>query len=100
MDRAALEPLSKDQLIELVLSLLQRVADLEARIDELTRPAKTPDNSAMPPSRGRKANAMPPTPAKAGGGGARAVPASHRGCIPILTGWSMPRLRLVRTVGR
>lgn len=67
MDREALEQLSKDQLIELVLSLLQRVPDLEARIDELSRPPKTPDNSSTPPSQGRKPNATPPTPAKAGG---------------------------------
>src|SRR5712691_5200315 len=67
MDREALEQLSKNQLIELVLSLLQRVADLEARIAELSRPPKTPDNSSTPPSQGRKPNAMRPTPAKAGG---------------------------------
>ena len=59
MDREALEQLSKDQLIELVLSLFQRVADLEARIDELSRPPKTPDNSSTPPSQGRKPNATP-----------------------------------------
>ena len=40
MDREALEQLSRDQLIELVLSLLQRVADLEARIEELTPAAE------------------------------------------------------------
>jgi transposase len=67
MNREALEQLSQEQLIELVLGLLQRVADLEARIAELTGPPKTPDNSSTPPSRGRKANAMRPTPAKAGG---------------------------------
>jgi transposase len=61
MDREALEQLSKDQLIELVLSLLQRVADLEARIEELTRPPKTPDNSSTPPSRGWRPNAMRPS---------------------------------------
>jgi transposase len=55
MDREALEQLSKDQLIELVLSLLQRVADLEARIAELSRPPKTPDNSSTPPSQGQHA---------------------------------------------
>ena len=51
------EQLSKDQLIELVLSLRQRVADLEARIAELSRPPKTPDNSSTPPSQGRKPTA-------------------------------------------
>jgi transposase len=61
MNREALEQLSQEQLIELVLGLLQRVADLEARIAELTGPPKTPDNSSTPPSRGRKANAMRPS---------------------------------------
>lgn len=70
MNRETLERLSKDELIALVVSLLplvpqvdaltQRIAALEARIDELTRPPKTPDNSSMPPSRGRRANAMRP----------------------------------------
>ena len=31
-----------------------RIAALEARLDELTRPPKTPDNSSKPPSRGQK----------------------------------------------
>jgi transposase len=66
MDRDALERLSRDELIALVQSLLplvpqidaltKRVADLEARIDELTRPPKTPDNSSLPPSQGHKPN--------------------------------------------
>jgi transposase len=64
MDREALEQLSKDQLIELVLSLLQRVADLEARIAGLSRPPKTPDNSSTPPSQGRRPNAMRPSKAE------------------------------------
>ena len=33
---------------------LSRIADLEARIAELTRPSRTPDNSSVPPSRGHK----------------------------------------------
>ena len=33
-----------------------RIAALEARLDELTRPAKTPDNSSKPPSQGQKQN--------------------------------------------
>src|ERR1700687_2011429 len=69
MDREALEQLSKDQLIELVLSLFQRVADLEARIDELSRPPKTPDNSSTPPSQGRKPNATPASKAERRGKG-------------------------------
>ena len=51
MKRADLEALSREQLIELVLGLAQRVADLEAR---LALPAKTPENSSVPPSQGRK----------------------------------------------
>jgi hypothetical protein len=31
-----------------------RIAALEARIEELTRPPKTPDNSSKPPSQGQK----------------------------------------------
>jgi transposase len=33
-----------------------RIAVLEARLDELTRPPKTPDNSSKPPSQGQKQN--------------------------------------------
>lgn len=51
MNRADVESLSKEQLIELVLDLAQRVAELEAILE---RPAKTPENSSVPPSRGRK----------------------------------------------
>ena len=47
MNRADLEALSREQLIELVLGLAERVAELE-------RPAKTPENSSLPPSQGRK----------------------------------------------
>ena len=36
-----------------------RIAALEARLDALTRPAKTPDNSSKPPSRGQKQDRMP-----------------------------------------
>jgi transposase len=51
MNRAALEAQSKEQLIELVLGLSARVAELEAK---LGLPPKTPDNSSLPPSQGRK----------------------------------------------
>jgi transposase len=33
-----------------------RTAALEARLDALTRPPKTPDNSSKPPSQGQKQN--------------------------------------------
>lgn len=50
--------LSRGQLIELVLGLAQLVTQLEARRGQ---PPKTPDNSSLPPSQGRKP----------GGGGGR-----------------------------
>jgi len=60
MTREALERLSKDELIALVLAqaaqieaLTKRVAELEAKLGQ---PPKTPDNSSVPPSQGRKAN--------------------------------------------
>ena len=36
-----------------------RIAVLEARLDELTRPPKTPDNSSRPPSQGQKSKTAP-----------------------------------------
>src|SRR5919112_1447087 len=53
MEREALAELSREQLIELVLGLAARVAELEAR---LGGPPKTPGNSSVPPSAGFKAN--------------------------------------------
>ena len=60
MDRDALERLSQDDLIALVLAqaaqietLTKRVAELEAK---LAQPPKTPDNSSVPPSQGHKPN--------------------------------------------
>jgi transposase len=50
----------KDALILALLGQLaaahERIAVLEARLDELTRPPKTPDNSSKPPSQGQKQN--------------------------------------------
>ena len=58
MDRALFESLSREHLIEIVLAqsqmieqLTKRVEDLEAR---LGGPPKTPGNSSIPPSLGRK----------------------------------------------
>ena len=62
-----LAKLSRDELIALALAhsaqieaqttqiaaLLQRIAELEAKLGQ---PPKTPDNSSLPPSQGRKAN--------------------------------------------
>jgi transposase len=53
MERDALAELSREQLIELVLGLAARVADLEAQQNQ---PPKTPGNSSVPPSVGFKAN--------------------------------------------
>lgn len=52
-DLSRLTPAEKDALI---LALLDRIAVLEAKLGE---PPKTPDNSSLPPSRGRKANRPP-----------------------------------------
>src|SRR5688572_31779717 len=53
MERDVLAELSREQLIELVLGLAARVAELEARLGQ---PPKTPGNSSVPPSAGFKAN--------------------------------------------
>jgi transposase len=51
MNRADLESLDKEQLIELVLGLAREVAELKARAE---LPPKSPENSSLPPSQGRK----------------------------------------------
>lgn len=56
-DLSRLSPEEKDALI---LALLERVAALEAKLNQ---PPKTPSNSSLPPSRGQKAN-RPPRPKK------------------------------------
>src|ERR671933_985454 len=53
MDRDELAALDKDDLIELILRLYDRVTDLEARVG---RPPKGPGNSSIPPSAGYKPN--------------------------------------------
>jgi transposase len=62
MDRTLLESLTRDRLIEIIVAqgqvierLTKRVAELEARLDV---PAKTPDNSSLPPSLGRKPSGL------------------------------------------
>ena len=78
MNRAALLSLSHDDLIALILArhaqieaqaqqisvLTARIAVLEAK---LAAPAKTPDNSGIPPSKGQKPN-LPDRPKKPRGG--------------------------------
>ena len=46
-----------DQLLAQIAALNARIAELEGK---LGGPAKTPDNSSLPPSRGQKANAEQP----------------------------------------
>ena len=73
IDLSALTDAQKDALILELLPLvgqletaLARIAELEARVAELTRqqrpPPKTPDNSSIPPSRGQKPNRPEPPP--------------------------------------
>ena len=63
LDAESLKPLLHqllariDDLLAQNKKLLDRVAELEAKLGE---PPKTPDNSSLPPSRGQKANAEPP----------------------------------------
>jgi hypothetical protein len=42
-----------------VAAMRRQIAALEARIEELTRPPKTPENSSKPPSRGQKQDRQP-----------------------------------------
>jgi len=66
MYRDALTDLSTEELIDLVLAQAAQIEAQSVRIEELTRrlaeleaklgPPKTPDNSSMPPSQGRKPN--------------------------------------------
>ena len=83
-DLTRLSHAEKDALILALLSQLgaaheriaaqdARIAVLEARLDELTRPPKTPDNSSKPPSQGQKQNrpegeARPPRKSRPGVG--------------------------------
>jgi transposase len=46
---------------ERIAVLDARILALEARLDELTRPPKTPDNSSKPPSQGQKRDRPSPT---------------------------------------
>jgi transposase len=59
-DLSKLSHAEKDALILALLARLDEahrlIAELRARIDELTRPGKTPANSSLPPSQGQKPN--------------------------------------------
>ena len=61
LDLSTLSHAEKDALIRSLLPLvgqlqaaLARVSELEARLARFERPAKTPDNSSLPPSKGQK----------------------------------------------
>lgn len=70
MDRAVLDRLSRDELVELLvqqqeaLSASERAIErrdekiraLEEELSQFRRPVKTPENSSVPPSRGQKGN--------------------------------------------
>ena len=60
LDLSKLSHAEKDALILTLLARLDEahklIAELRARIDDLTRPGKTPDNSSVPPSKGQKPN--------------------------------------------
>ncbi len=56
MDREALEALDKRALVELIVQLRARLAELEAELAGLRQPPKTPENSSVPPAQGFKPN--------------------------------------------
>jgi transposase len=58
--REQLEALSKEQLIDLLLTMQQEIRELRARIDELTKPPTTSQNSSQPPSRDQKPHRSEP----------------------------------------
>ncbi len=64
-DLTKLSHAEKDALILALFAQLasahEKIATLEARIDELTRPPKTPDNSSKPPSQGQKQDGPQPS---------------------------------------
>lgn len=63
MDRSTLESLSREELIEIILAQGEAIAGLTKRVEELEvklgLPPKTPENSSVPPSQGRKAGREP-----------------------------------------
>ena len=60
MTPEALDLLSKQELIALILAQQEQICQLMARVAELEAklnlPPKTPSNSSLPPSKGQKAN--------------------------------------------
>ena len=96
MDREALLALAQPALVDLVLhqqqvinELMERVAELEARLAKLESPPKTPGNSSVPPSQARKPNRAErpgkqrgPKRGHAGASRPRAVPDATIRCRP------------------
>src|SRR4051812_38915653 len=88
MDREALGRLSREELLELLSRQQEELAEREAAIErrdekiraleeelsQFRRPAKTPANSSVPPSRGQKANR---------GAGRRRQPGPKRGHVGV-----------------
>ena len=76
IDLSTLSHAEKDELILSLVGQLEaalaRIADLEKRLASLERPAKTPDNSSLPPSQGQKpdrpAGGKPPRKSRPGFG--------------------------------
>jgi hypothetical protein len=58
MDRGELLALDKETLVELIVRLRERAAELEA---ERGRPPKTPGNSSVPPSTGSRPSSSAPS---------------------------------------
>src|SRR5215211_3255550 len=77
MEREGLDPLSREELLELLAQQAEvigrqqtelaareaaierrdeKIRELEEELSQFRRPAKTPENSSVPPSRGQKAN--------------------------------------------
>ena len=101
LDLSKLSHAEKDALILTLLARLdeahQLIAQLQARIDELTRPDKTPDNSSLPPSKGLKPN----RPEKAKRQGPRRGSLGRKGggrSPPSPMKWWWPSRRAVGTV--
>ena len=76
IDLSALSHAEKDDLILSLVGQLEaalaRIGELERRLAKFERPAKTPDNSSLPPSKGQKsdrpAGAKPPRKSRPGFG--------------------------------
>lgn len=88
MNRKQLQQLSKPELIDVILQLQTRVAQLEKQIKRLTEPPKDASNSSVPPSKSPKANRSHqdskrgPKPGHEGHGRKRQKPEASVECRP------------------